>query len=169
MQTIALIENVAEVIFPLIENIVLLIAAFYAYRNRGYATYLVFMAVVVAYLTFDMMLLNTLDIKVSNYDNTIYYITTSMFFIVCFGIFLIRITGLSITFAVCMLVQAFMSFFAGINGMALNGASLPTYDIIYNIQRAVNSVVWAVEIYALLSVEIRTAGNAITAKIKING
>lgn len=152
----------------LIENVVLLIASYYAYRNRGYGTYLVFVGLLIAYMSFDVIMLNAFDIEKSSADYTAYWIATSMFFVGMAGVLLIRITGLSVVFACCMLAQSMMSLLIGINGMSLNGVNLPNYDIIYNIQRVVNSVVWVVEIYALLGVEIRTAGNAIAAKIKIN-
>lgn len=152
----------------LIENVVLLIASYYAYKNRGYATYLLFVALVIAYMSFDVIMLNVFDIEKSSSDYTAYWISTSMFFVGMAGILLIRITGLSVVFACCMIAQSFTSLLVGVNGMSLSGAQLPNYDIIYNIQRVVNSVVWVVEIYALIGVEIRTVGNAIAAKMKIN-
>lgn len=146
----------------LIENAILLVCTGYAFNKRRYKTLLLLMLANVMFMLVDNILLNIYDIYTVNYDHTSYYVLLSFFFITMTGLFLHRITGMGLVFAGCMLIQSFSCFLMAINGVQLNGASLPEYDIIYVIHGLINAVVWVVEIFTVLSVEIGTAWIAMT-------
>lgn len=129
----------------LIENVILLVCVGYASFKSRKAVLLICLFAVIAHMTFDNLLLLSLDIEVSNYDNMIYYWSMSFLFLGLFGMFLVRITKLSLVFAGCMLSQSFLSFLMAINGAELNGATLPEYGIIYSIHESFNAVIWIVE------------------------
>ena len=133
----------------LIENALLFVAVGYAFNKCRKAVLLICLFAVVAHMLADNLLLATLDIYNSNYDNMIYYWSMSFLFLALFGSFLIRITKLSLVFAGCMLSQSLLSFLMAINGAQLNGATLPEYDIIYFIHDSFNSVIWIVECIAV--------------------
>ena len=129
----------------LIENAILLICVGYAFSKSRKAVLLTCLFAVVLHMTVDNLLLASLDIRGSNYDNMIYYWSMSFLFLALFGSFLVRITKLSLIFAGCMLSQSFLSFLMAINGAQLNGATFPEYGIIYSIHESFNAVIWIVE------------------------
>ena len=129
----------------LIENAILLICVGYAFSKSRKAVLAICLFAVVLHMTVDNLLLSTLDLEESNYDNMIYYWSMSFLFLALFGSFLVRITKLSLIFACCMLSQSFLSFLMAINGAQLNGATLPEYGIIYSIHESFNAVIWIVE------------------------
>lgn len=151
----------------LIENLILLILTGYALSKRQYYCLVLMVIVNVSFMLFDNLLLNTLDVQYNNYDNTSYYTLLSFFFIGSFGLFLTRITGMSIIFAACMLLKAISCFLMAINGAQLNNAQLPEYDIIYIIYGMINSIVWVVEILTIINVEILKTWKAATTKSKL--
>ena len=133
----------------LIENALLFVAVGYAFNKSRKAVLLICLFAVVIHMLADNLLLAALDIYTSNYDNMIYYWAMSFLFLGLFGVFLTRITKLSIIFAGCMLSQSILSFLMAINGAELNNARLPEYDMIYTIHETFNSVIWVIECIAV--------------------
>ena len=151
----------------LIENAILLMVCGYAFHEHRKAPYLMLIVANVLYMAFDNALIVTLDIETVNQDHTIYYMAISLYFLIWFMLFGLRLTKINLIFAGCMLTQAFMSFIMAVNGATLNSARLPEYDIVYDIQRLTSSLVWVVEILTVLNVEILKTWNAKTTKSKL--
>jgi len=129
-----------------IENAIVFVALGYALNKTRKAVLLIALVAVFMHMLFDNVLMNTLNIYGSNYDNMVYYWLTSFFFLFLFGVFLLRMTRLSMVLAGCMLAQSVLSFMMAINGAALNGVTLPEYDMIYVMHEVFNSCIWVVEL-----------------------
>lgn len=150
-----------------IENFILLVVCGCAFGKHRKVPYLILIVINVCYMYLENVLLNSLDTDNSNYDHTIFYIVSCAFFLLAFILFICRLTATNLVLAGCMLVQSFMCFIMASNGAVLNGATLPEYDIVYDIQRVVNSLVWVVEIATVLNVEILKTWNAVTTGKKL--
>lgn len=129
----------------LIENILVIFAMAYAvYKTRKGVLLTAFFATL-GYVIFNLVLLNNLEPKISNSDNTMYYWLISLYLTGVFGVFMYRQTRLSVILGGCVLAQAILAFFMALNGAVMGNHVLPEFDFVYVIHESFNGVIWIIE------------------------
>ena len=129
----------------LIENALTLIIVGTAFHKTKKRVLLILVLSLLAYMGFNHALLLELQPGVFIGDYQSYYTLVSLFFLACFGLFVVNVTKLNLIMAGLMLSQAIICFAMAINGATIDGLKFPDLKIINTLHLLFNSCVWVAE------------------------